>query len=57
MGEPGDANCDGAVNAADATAAVIALASGTNCEGADVDGDGTITALDVSLTVEKIFGQ
>ena len=44
---PGDANCDGRLDAADLAAVVHAVFVGSPCPGADVNGDGQITAADI----------
>jgi len=48
---PGDANCDGRVNAADGPALTLAVFDGTTCARADVNGDGRITAADLPRLV------
>lgn len=50
-GRPGDANCDGIVNAADLAAIESAIFEGTTCAGADVNVDGAITAADPAAFV------
>lgn len=50
---PGDANCDGRIDADDIDA-VIARLFGPGCGGADVDGDGVVTASDLLLLIQML---
>src|SRR5262249_42881764 len=47
---PGDADCNGSVDAADLAAVGAALFGDNDCAGADVNGDAVRTAADVSAT-------
>jgi hypothetical protein len=53
----GDANCDTHVTATDVTAVVILLPAGVPavCNGADVNGDGTVNLRDVAAAVTAVF--
>ncbi len=50
----GDSNCGGRLGAADIIGVVRALAEGSNCPGADIDGNG-LSAADVILAVSSAF--
>jgi len=54
---PGDANCNGRVDAADLTALVLLLASNGSdvCGFADANQSGEVDALDVDATIQAIF--
>jgi hypothetical protein len=54
--EPGDANCDGVVTAADVSAVVTQIAAGgqPHC-GADANGNGLVEADDIAETIRRIF--
>ncbi len=55
--QPGDANCDRRLTAADLTAIVTLLPSGVpaGCNLADADGDGFMRASDLALVVATLF--
>lgn len=55
---PGDANCDGAVSAADVSGLVAALGPATpaSCGAVDLDRNGQVDASDIAATVAAIFG-
>lgn len=48
---PGDANQDGAVDGADATAVIDAIEAGATDASCDVDGDGAVTLVDLQMAV------
>src|SRR5574337_1469432 len=48
---PGDVDCNGDADSADLAALVSGLFDGTTCAGADVNGDGRITAADLVAEV------
>lgn len=50
-GDPGDANCDGSMDADDLVA-LLAQMFAWDCEGADVDGDGRVGAADLVLLID-----
>lgn len=50
FGEPGDANCDGVIDAMDAYAIFEQLFL-QNCSGADLNGDGIVTSADIILLI------
>jgi hypothetical protein len=52
---PGDANCDGEIDADDVTAVVAAIFEGTSCPGADANEDGRTTAADLTAVI-RLFG-
>jgi CSLREA domain-containing protein len=52
----GDANCDGAISAADIAAVRRQMMDGIPRCGGDLDGDGTITAGDLAVLVALLFG-
>jgi len=58
-GPIGDANCDTRVTAADMTAVVVLLPAGVpgECNGADADGDGGVTASDIAVVIAALFGE
>lgn len=55
----GDANCDARVTAADVTAVVVLLPGGVPgaCDGADANGNGGVTAVDIPVVVAALFGE
>jgi hypothetical protein len=55
VGDPGDANCDGRISAADLSAVLMSLDSSPRCSGADANQDGMVTIADSALIEQKIF--
>jgi hypothetical protein len=53
--QTGDANCDGRIDSEDLAALTAALFTGTDCAGADANGDQTWTAADLPALMETIL--
>ncbi len=53
---PGDANCDGVVDAADLSALQETLFRGGDCAGADVNNDGRVSAADATALLPLLVG-
>jgi hypothetical protein len=55
--QPGDANCDEAVNAADLPALIIPLTTGDDspCRLADANDDGHVDEADLDAVISAIF--
>lgn len=52
----GDADCNGAITAADLSAAITALFEPGPCADADVNGDGAKRASDVTAELQRLYG-
>ncbi len=52
---PGDADCDGDLDGDDVSAVVAAIFDETSCPGADANGDGRVTAADLTAVIRS-FG-
>jgi len=55
--DPGDANCDGVIDETDVPALIHRLFDENGCSGADVDGDGQVTAADLVALLQSLWEQ